>query len=146
MNLAHLMNIASRRLLRQPGFAAAVVVTLALGIGSTVALFAIADAVVLRPLPYAEPERLVMIEGRYTKLGLEDIGASPAEVPEYQRARSFAAVAAFRSRSVNFTGADEPERVSATEVSAALFLLLRVQPHLGRALLAADDRPGRDGV
>lgn len=137
---------AFRRLRQQPGFSVAVVMTLALGLGATTAIFSVANAVLLRPLAYAEADRLVMIEGRYLKLAMENIGASPAEWLDYRSARSFEALAAFRSQSQNLAGADEPERVRAAQVSASLFPLLRATPQLGRALRPEEEEPGADGV
>ncbi len=137
---------AFRRLRQQPGFSAAVTITLALGLGATTAIFSVANAVLLRPLAYAEADRLVMIEGHYLKLGMENIGAAPAELPDYQSVRIFEGVAAFRSWSQNLAGADEPERVSAAQVSASLFPLLRAAPQLGRALRPEEEEPGADAV
>lgn len=142
MNLLH----AFRRLRQQPGFSAAAVATLALGLGATTALFSVASAVLLRPLPYPDADRLVMIEGHYLKLGMDNIGAAAPELPDYRRARSFEAMAAFRNLDLNLADGGEPERVTAAQVSASLFPLLRVTPQLGRSLAEEEEPPGADAV
>src|SRR5260221_14154459 len=122
--------LAFRRLRQQPGFSAAVVATLALGLGATTAIFSVASAVLLRPLPYPEADGLVMIEGHYLKLGMDNLGASAPELLDYRSARSFEGVAAFRNLDLNLAGGGEPERASAAPVPAPLFPLLGVGPHL----------------
>ncbi|HEV8629017.1 MAG TPA: ABC transporter permease [Thermoanaerobaculia bacterium] len=138
--------LALRRLRLQPGFALAVVLTMALGLGAATAIVAVAGAVLLRPLPYERAEQLVMIEGRYARLGMADLGASAAELPAYRQAHSLAAIAAFRVHGVNLAGGGEPERVHAAQVEAGLFRLLGASPALGRALRPAEEQPGADGV
>jgi len=138
--------LAFRRLRQQPGFSAAAVATLALGLGATTAIFSVASAVLLRPLPYPEADGLVMIEGHYLKLGLDNLGASAPGLPDYRAARSFEGVAAFRNLDLNLADGGEPERVTAAQVSASLFPLLRVAPQLGRPLGPEEEEPGADAV
>jgi putative ABC transport system permease protein len=140
--------LALRRLRQQPGFVAGVVATLALALGATTAIFSVANAVLLRPLPYPEADGLVMIEGHYLKLGMENLGASAPELADYAATRSFEGISAFRNLDLNLslTDAGEPERVSAAQISASLFPLLRVAPQLGRNLRPEEQEPGADAV
>src|SRR6266581_3733378 len=138
--------LAFRRLRQQPGFAAAVVATLALGLGATTAISSVASAVLLRPLSYPEADGLVMIEGHYLKLGMDNLGASAPELLDYRAARSFEGVAAFRNLDLNLADGGEPERVTAAQVSPSLFPLLRVAPQLGRPLGPEEEEPGADAV
>ena len=138
---------ALRALARSPGFTAAAVATLALGIGASTAIFSAVYAVLLAPLPYRDADRLVMVEGSYLTLGMEKIGAS---VPEFLDERaglsSFAGLAAFRSRDFNLTGGGEAERVPGASVSPDLFPLLSVSPARGRGFARAEEEPGRGAV
>lgn len=137
---------AFRSLRQQPIFSAAVVATLALGLGATTAIFSVANAVLLRPLPYPDAPALVTIEGHYLKLGMADLGASAPEFLDYRLARSFEGVAAFRNLDLSLSDEGEPERVTAAQVSASLFPLLRVAPQLGRGLQTEEDEPGAEAV
>lgn len=138
--------LAFRRLRQQPGFSAAAVATLALGLGATTAIFSVASAVLLRPLPYPEADGLVMIEGHYLKLGMDNLGASAPELVDYRAARSFEGMAAFRNLDLNLADGGEPERVTVAQVTASLFPLLRVAPQLGRPLGPEEEGPGADAV
>src|SRR4029450_12170291 len=138
---------AARSLWRTPGPTAAAVAALALGIGAATAIFSVADLVLLRPLPYAQADRLVSLEGRFPPLGMRTLGASPAELIDYRaRARSFDGMAAFWPSDRNFTGVAEPERVSTVRVSTELLGLLGVAPARGRAFTAAEAEAGGDSV
>src|SRR5687768_12929886 len=120
-----------RRLLRAPGFAAIAIMTLALGIGANTAIFSLVKTVVLRPLPFGNPERLVMIwqpgdKGETTWL-------STPEVAEYAKMTSaFESAGAYYSTAANLTGGMEPERVFAAQVTPAFFRTLGVPPAIGR--------------
>ena len=126
-----------------PVFTLIVVGTLALGIGANSAIFSVVNGVLLRALPYAEPERLVMVWETDRDSGTEREGAS---VPDYfdfrQRARSFDHLAAFQVTPMNRTGASEPERVSAARVSAEFLATMGSAPLLGRNFLEAEVMPG----
>src|SRR5712691_8035989 len=137
--------LAFRRLRQQPGFSAAAVATLALGLGATTAIFSVASAALIRPLPYPEADGLVMIEGHYLKLGMDNLGASAAELFDYRAARSFEGMAAFRNLDLNLADGGEPERLTAAQVTASLFPLLRVAPQVGRPL-GEEEEPGADAV
>jgi len=132
---------ALRTLARSPGFTAVAVLTLALGIGANTGLFSIVNGVLLNPLRYSEPDRLLAL---YSRTPTYD--QSSVSYPNYQdwvrENRSFSALAAYRPDDFNLTGMGEPERVPAEMVSASFFPLLRVQPVLGRTLLPDEDQIG----
>ena len=137
---------AMRRLRAAPGFTAAVLLMLALGIGATTTVFGVVDGVLLRPLPFPEPERLVGLSHSLNVVGVSRAEQSEGTVLLYQRhvTRSFSSMGAYRSRDVNLgasAGADA-ERVAATAVTASLFPTLGVAPARGRLLSIDDDRPG----
>lgn len=132
---------ALRTLRHSPAFAAAAVLTLALGIGANTAIFSVIDAVLLRPLPYPHPDRIVMLYGRVASG--ENSELSPATFLDFRRqSRSFEHLAGFRQSAVNVTGQDRPERIEGAVVTPDFFAVLGVQAQLGRTLTAAQDRPG----
>jgi putative ABC transport system permease protein len=144
------LRYALRRLARNPGFSALVIVTLALGIGANSAIFSVVDSVLLRPLPYRDPDRLVTIEHRYPSLDL-DAPVSPVGFRDYRdRTRSFERVAVEAGWGANLTGAGEPVRVAAARVSAGWFEISGVVPALGRTFQPGRRRPrqasGRRGL
>jgi predicted permease len=136
----------ARRILRKsPGFTAVAVLTLALGIGTTTAMFSIVDTVVLRPLSYADSGRLVMIDEWTPSFGATPVNA--LHFQEWQRtSTSFEQIALIGGGNVNVTDSSEPERLPAAGASPGLFSILGVQPQLGRAFLSEEDVPGRDHV
>ena len=139
------LRFALRQLRRNPGFALAAILTLALGIGTTTAVFSVVDTVVLRPLSYADSSRLVMIDEWTPSVG--SIPVNGLHFQEWGRAaRLFDRVALIGGLSVNVTDSSEPERLPGARVSSELFPLLGVQPQLGRLFLADEDVPGRDHV
>ncbi|NIR44189.1 MAG: ABC transporter permease [Gemmatimonadetes bacterium] len=131
-----------RRLVRERGFATTALLTLALGIGASTAIFSVVRTVLLEPLPYATPDRLVMIwEQRPEEGGTTWLSAR--EVMSYaQQAESFEQIAGIDLRNANLTGGLEPERVRAAAVTASAFEALGVQALLGRTLIPANDEPG----
>ena len=134
-------------LLKQPGFTLIAVITLALGIGANTTIFSVVNAVLLRPLPYQNPEQLALIWGKLPAAVSGNVGASAPEFADYRDQNLvFSSVAAYTSSSFNLSGVGEPERIVGTLVSASLFPLLDVQPALGRAFLNEEDRPGHDRV
>lgn len=136
-----------RLMLKSPGFTAIAVITLALGIGINTTIFSVMNGVLLRQLPYAGPESLVMVWEKFLQQGLDKIPVSASEFIDYQnQAQSFAQVAAFTTKDFNLTGGDAPERVSGAVVSANLFALLGVQPFSGRTFLPEENQSGRDNV
>jgi len=121
--------------------------TLALGIGVNSAIFSVVNAVVLRPLPYPESERLMVVWGNLHKTGLEEIEISALEFQDFQQqCQAFEHIAAYAIQGLNLTGVDQPERVRGATVSANLFPTLRVQPQLGRNFTVDEDSAGNDTV
>ncbi|MBZ5724333.1 MAG: ABC transporter permease [Acidobacteriia bacterium] len=142
------LRYAARMLRRSPAFTAVAVLTLALGIGANTAIFSVVNAVLLCPLPYREPGRLVELWGNVKRATVERRGAS---YPDYQdwrgQSRSFETMAAFDGASFTLTGVDEPERLAGEYVSQPYFALLGVNPAVGRAFRPEEDRvPERDAV
>ncbi len=140
---------AVRGLLKRPGFTGIVVITLALGIGTNTAIFSVVNAVLLRPLPYPNPDQLVMIQGRMEMRGLPlyKMPASPQEFVDYRdRNRSFSAIAAYAFTGRDLTGAGEAERIDTAKVTAQFFSVLGTQPLRGRSFLTEEDQPGREQV
>src|SRR5258706_12121421 len=135
-----------RSLRRTPGFTLAAVLTLALGIGANTAVFSVVDAVVLRPLPYRDSGRLVMVWDQLVKLGLDQFPAPFANYYDYRKENQvFEDIAAFRYSDLNLEASADavPERLEAMSVSANLFPLLGVKPALGQVFNVDQSEPGR---
>src|SRR5579862_380524 len=125
------LRYALRRLVRAPGFTAAAVITLALGIGATTAIFSVMEAVILRPLPYAEPERLIAMDHSVAKVGLSNVNGAPFLYYNYREdAHSWAGVTFYRTGTLNITGVNRPERVEALSATHELLPMLGVPPLL----------------
>src|SRR5262245_58499514 len=127
------LKFAFRQLRKNPGFSAVAVLTLALGIGACTAIFSVVNAVLLRPLPFAEPERLLWLGGWVG--GDKEQGVTPADFLDYrEQSRSYAQLAASVSETVpvNLTGSGEPERLSSALVTADYLDVFGVKPVLGR--------------
>jgi putative ABC transport system permease protein len=134
-----------RTMARSPGFAATAIVVTALGIGATTATFSIADHVLLRPLPYRDPERLVKLWGWYHGTARGEF--SPANYRDWKRrARSFEVMGCYHPLAANLVGQGEPARVSGWAVDPDFFAALGARPSLGRLLLASDDLAGAPGA
>lgn len=132
-----------RMLIRQRVFALLAITTLALGIGANSAMFALVNAVLLRPLPFAEPERIVSIEEVIARISPRGMPVTPSDLREFQRgSQAFEAVAGYSGTSMDLTGAGQPERVETLRVSPQIFSVLGVSPVKGRAFFPAEDRPG----
>ncbi len=137
------LRYAARALARTPGYVAVTVVILALGIGANTAIFSLVDAALFRPLPVADPDRLVAIYEGIPQVGLPKIGASAPDVLDFEAMqRSFDGLAAFRNREVELSGRGESERVMSARISASLLPLLGVGPAVGRNFTPAEDQPG----
>jgi len=140
------VRFAARLLRKHPGFSAVMLAVLALGIGATTAMFSIVNGVLLRPLPFHEPERLVMLEEKWLPR-FPRFEASPQDFLSWkEECRSYSNVAAFRFLFFNLTEGDLPERIAGVRVSANLPELLGVSPILGRGFRADEDAPGRNQV
>jgi hypothetical protein len=138
-----------RMLGRSPGFALVATCSLALGIGANTAIFSVVYAVLLKPLPYAELDRLVSIAGFVPEMRatIPTTAMRAADFDAYRRSSSaFSGMAALRSQDFNLTGSGEPVKLYGARVSANLFSLLGVQPEYGRSFLPEADTLGRDHV
>ena len=141
------LRYALRTLRRAPGFAAAVVLTLALGIGANAAIFSVLDAVVLAPFPYPAAEQLVNVWTRYPEQGIDIFPVSRAEFVDYRAASElFEAMFAYRARNVTLTGTGTPQRIAAAEASADIWKVLGARAAHGRLFGATEDVPGNDRV
>src|SRR5918992_2596080 len=140
--LAADLRFAVRNLVKSPGFAVVTILTLALGIGANAAMFSVVNGVVLRPLAYPEPERLVRVVSQFPTMGFDTFWISPPEFFELQeRSRSFQALGAYTLGAANLSGADRPHRVVSVGTSPDLFAALGVQPLLGRTFTSQEDLP-----
>jgi putative ABC transport system permease protein len=140
------LRYALRGLRRTPGFAIVVLLTLALGIGANSAIFSVVNTVLLKPLPYKEPERLVTIFHDYPALKLEAPITAPGFKDYRDRSRSFQYLAVGTGWAANLTGNGEPERLTASRVSQQFFPALGVPPLYGRGFLVPEEEPGNDKV
>jgi predicted permease len=137
------LRYAIRQLLRSPGFTVVAVVGLALGIGANVALFSVVNAVLLRPLPYHEPDRLVRLASTHQENDFVRVGFSYSRFLEVQqRQQVFSDLALSTGNAFTLTGRGDPEQVIGLQVSAALLPTLGLQPIIGRNFLPDEDRPG----
>ncbi len=138
-----------RMLARERGFAAVAILTLALGIGANTAIFSVVDGVLLRPLPYPEPERLFAVHEHLPKVShlAPSLAVSAHHFAEWRKhATAFEQIAIVAPRSVNLSSGSNPERVYAARVSAALFPMLGAQMKLGRSCREEGEQLGRDTV
>ena len=136
----HDLRFGARTLARNPGFACVAVLTLALGVGANAAIFSVVNAVLLRPLPWHEPDNAVMIWSRWT--AFDKTWVSDGEVNGYRKeTRTLAEVGAWGEGQVNLTGDGEPERVAYAAVTANLFSVLGATPIKGRTFTEAEDVP-----
>jgi putative ABC transport system permease protein len=137
------LKYALRTIRRSPGFALAVVLTLALGIGANSAIFSVVHGVLLRPLPYGQPDQLVRIYGRYP-----EFGRTSTSLPDFQdwrsQSHSFQEMAARYNSAFVLTGEGEPERVVADRVTANFLSTFGVRPLLGRGFLPEEEKMGGD--
>jgi predicted permease len=139
------LRFAVRGLAKQRAFTLVALLTLALGIGANSAIFGIVNAVLLRPLPYQDPDRVVLLWSHWTNWSKTWV--SQGELVDYQeQARSLEHVAAFSSTSFNLTGGGDPLRVRAAQVQPDIFAALGAKPIAGRLFTADEDRPGHEHV
>jgi predicted permease len=136
-----------RMLRRNPGFTLVTVITLALGIGANTAMFSVVDTVLLRPLPYTDPDRILAVWEDARIHGFARNHIAPANYFDWtEQNHVFDGMAAFIEHSFNLSGGGEPERVEAMRVSASLFSVLGVSPVLGRSFLPEEDQPSGERV
>ena len=134
------LRLAARALWRSLGFALTTILVTALGIGATTAAFAVADHVLVRPLPFHDPDRLVKLWQDQSFRGYSRMELSPGNFRDWkQSAKSFQGMAAFTGTSANLTGAGQPERLEGAQVTTDLFTTLGVQAALGRPFVATDE-------
>ncbi len=138
---------ALRLFIKSPVFFAVAIFTLAIGIGANTAIFSVADALLLLPLPYREPDRLVLVSASRK---LNGVRQGPLSWLRFQQvnghSRSFSGLAAFTSEAFTLTGSGAPEQFRGARVSWNFFDILGVQPALGRAFTEAEDQPGGENV
>jgi putative ABC transport system permease protein len=142
------LRFGARLLLRSPITSTAAILSLALGIGGTTTMFSAVDAVLLRPLPFAEPDRLVLVSATSSLTRSESAtrrggDLSPADYLDYRNSSSFDGLASVSRNPVRLSGDGPPEQVPAAQVSGNFFSLLGVNAIAGRTFLPADDAPGR---
>ncbi len=136
-----------RMLLKQPGFTLVAVITLALGIGANTAIFSLVNSILLRPLPFREPDRVVRMLQASPKLGLTSWGVSQADFAAYREEnRTFESIAIYNTAATNLTGAGEPERLPIATVTADFFKVFGVSPLLGRTFAEGEDVKGKNQV
>src|SRR5712664_2074409 len=136
-----------RILRKNPGFTAVAVLTLALGIGANTAVFGVMNAVLLRPLPFKQPSRLMMLFEGIPKLGFPKMGFSAPDFAVFERAqKSFESVGAYQNKYFNISGEREPERLMAARISSSVFPMLGAEPMLGRTFTIGEDVPGQNVV
>jgi len=139
----HRLRYTIRKLARTPLFTAVAVFTLALGIGANTAVFSVVNGVLLKPLSFDEPDELIGVWHTAPGVGFDLLNQSPALYFTYrEESEVFADSGMWNNSAVSVTGLDEPEQISAVQVTDSIFPLLRVQPHVGRLFSVEDDSPG----
>ena len=137
------LRYATRQLAASPGFASVAILTIALGIGATTAIYSVVDATLLHPLPYPQAEQLVRIEDDLPGVGAQEVGMSIPELRDLQSSGIFQSVSiAGRGASVNLTGTAQPLRLSFKQVTPNYFSLLGAHAQLGRTFDPHDPTPG----
>jgi putative ABC transport system permease protein len=133
-----------RSLLKRPGFTAIAVITLALGIGANTAIFSVVNTLLLRPLPFKEPTRLVQVWEANYKRGRNTMDVSYPNFADWRdQNQVFEQIAAYSDKTFNLTDAGEPERIQGEIVSPSIFPLLGIKPVFGRVLLPEEDHPNK---
>jgi putative ABC transport system permease protein len=145
-NLAHDIRFGVRMLRKNPGFTTVAVLTLALGIGANTAIYSITNSLLLRPLPYQDASRIMMLSESNQAENLKYFGISAADLTDWkQRDNGFEKIAAYTLSGMNLA-ADHPERVVAANVQAEFFEVFGIKPVLGRLFLPDEDRAGKANV
>jgi predicted permease len=145
--LARDVSFGLRMMARSPAFTIVALITLALGIGVNTALFSVVNGVLLKPLPYPQAERIVYLMENNLSRGWNTFTLSPSNFRDWQEQnRTLELTAAYRSRSVTYTGGDRPRRLRGYEVTEQYLSILGGQPVLGRGLVELDMIPSREGV
>ena len=137
---------AWRNAIRRPGFTLLLVLTLALGIGVNSAVFALLDGILLRPLPYRDPSRIVFLWQTFPSQNVQELEPTAFDYDAWHALRSLSAIAMVRADTFTLTGDDNPERVRGSRMTASLMPLLGIAPRLGRNFTPAEDLDGTAGV
>ncbi|MBI1176580.1 FtsX-like permease family protein [bacterium] len=143
------LKFAIRQLLRTPGFTAVAVLTLALGIGANTAIFSVINAVLLKPLPYHDPDRIMVVwaDNPTFNLGIHELPPSQLDLVDWrQQASSFEQLAGFESTTIDLNRSGETTRVGAVAVTTNFFATIGMQPALGRSFSSEEEQPGKDKV
>ena len=136
-----------RTLVKNPGFALVAVLTLGLGIGANTAIFSLISGVLIKPLPYENSDRLVLVQQSAPLAGQSNVGVSVKEFYDYkERAKNFDALVEYHQMTFDLLQRGEPDRVSTGVVSHQFFDVLGIKPLYGRSFLAEDDLPGAEAV
>ena len=136
-----------RMLMKNPAFTAVAVITLALGIGANAALFSVVNGVLLKSLPFKDPDRLVFVWETNSRLSSPTVPASKLNYLDWkEQNHSFDSIAARQPFTVNLTSRDQPEKIQGEKIAAEYFHVLGIDPILGRGFLAEEDRPGGERV
>src|SRR6185369_17049403 len=136
-----------RMLRKYPGFALTVMITLGLGVGANATIFSVVNAVLLEPLPYKEPDRLIRLWESNPGAGLTEIAVSVPNFQDWQKDQSvFEQLAASENATFNLTGSGDPQRVAAAKITANLIPTLGVAPTLGRSFLPEEEVVGANHV
>src|SRR3984893_862840 len=140
------LRYAFRQLIKSPGFAAVTILTLALGIGACTAIFSVVNAVLLKPLDYSDPDRIVVI--RETQLpDFPEFSVSPPNYLDWEKqTKSYEYLAAYSGSRVNLTGDGEPQQLVGVKAPAHYFDVYGIKPVLGRTFLPEEDAPGKNHV
>ncbi|HKD05976.1 MAG TPA: ABC transporter permease [Bryobacteraceae bacterium] len=141
------LRYAARTLKRSPVFTAAAVLTMALAIGANTAIFSVLNAVLIRPLPFESPDRLMQVAEKNDKLGIPNFGASVLNYLSWKELnRSFESLGAVGFGAFTLTGSGDPEQITGATISPSLMPLLGIRPTLGRGFQPDEERPGADRV
>src|SRR5215813_9625315 len=135
-----------RTLMRKPGFTIVAVIALALGIGANTAIFSVVNSILLRPLAYKDPERLVTINHDYPKINLKASVSAIGYTYYRDNAKSFESMAAITGGSFNLTGGGDPEQLNGARITYNFFSALGAKARLGRVFLPEEDQPGKNKV
>src|SRR4029077_19013156 len=145
--LAQDTRFALRMMRKNRGYTLAAVLILGLGIGANTSIFSVVNSVLLRPLPYAQGNQLVILRQHGARAGITDMPFSVSDINDYrQRNRSLSAVVEYHAMTFTLLGGTEPHRVRTGVVSSGFFQFLGVQPILGRAFAADDEQVGAEPV
>ena len=141
------LRYAVRGLAKNPGFTAVAMLTLALGIGANTAIFSIVNGVLLKPLPFPEAERIMVMNNSYATIGLSRASTSPVDHSDYRKHTDlFQDVMSVQTVSVNYSGTDKAERWAGAQATASTFRVLGITPVAGRMFTEDEDKPGNDQV